>query len=105
MSRSLRSPEHRALCELLIAARKEADLTQEEVADRLKRPQSFVAKYEGGERRVDVIEFIEVAPALRRDPCELFEAPVRAAPSKSRRRRRFEFGAISALASRWEGGR
>ena len=85
MSRSLRSPEHRALCELLIAARNEADLTQAAVADRLRRPQSFVAKYEGGERRVDVIEFIEVTRALRRDPRELFVALVRAAPSKSRR--------------------
>ena len=88
MSRSLRSPEHRVLCELLIAARKDADLTQEEVADRLKRPQSFVAKYEGGERRVDVIEFIEVARALRRDPRELFEALVRVSRvGKSPRRR------------------
>ena len=88
MSRSLRSPEHRALCELLAAARNEADLTQAEVADRLKRPQSFVAKYEGGERRIDVIEFIEVARALRRDPRELFEALVRVSRvGKSPRRR------------------
>jgi transcriptional regulator with XRE-family HTH domain len=73
MSRSLRSPEHLALCELLISARKSAGLTQAEVAARLKRPQSFVAKYEGGERRLDVIEFIEVVRAMEQDPREVFD--------------------------------
>ena len=87
-SKSIHSPQHLALRELLIAARKAAGLTQEEVADRLKRPQSFVAKYEGGERRIDVIEFIEVARALQRDPRDLFEALVRVSPASTRRRRR-----------------
>lgn len=44
---------------------------QSDVAERLDRPQSFVAKYEGGERRLDVVEFIEVAEALETDPCTL----------------------------------
>lgn len=48
----------------------EADLTQAHVAARLDRPQSFVAKYEGGERRLDVIEFLEVAEAIGFDPTE-----------------------------------
>ena len=48
----------------------EADLTQAHVAARLERPQSFVAKYEGGERRLDVIEFLEVAEAIGFDPTE-----------------------------------
>lgn len=34
----------------------------------MNRPQSFVAKYEGGERRLDVVEFIEVCEALGVDP-------------------------------------
>ncbi|WP_352618277.1 transcriptional regulator [Mesorhizobium sp. M0323] len=37
----------------------------------LSRPQSFVAKYEGGERGLDVIEFLDVTEALKIDPCEL----------------------------------
>jgi transcriptional regulator with XRE-family HTH domain len=49
---------------LLIEARKDADLTQEEVAERLRRPQSFVWKIENGVRRVDVIEFLEIARAI-----------------------------------------
>jgi transcriptional regulator with XRE-family HTH domain len=53
---------------LLIAARKKAGLTQHEVAKRLKRPQSFVAKFEDGERRLDVVEFLTVAKAIEADP-------------------------------------
>lgn len=48
----------------LVAARQEAGLTQQEVALRLKRPQSYVSKYESGERRLDVIEFLEVCQSL-----------------------------------------
>jgi hypothetical protein len=36
------------------------------------KPQSFIAKYEGGERRIDLIEFIEIARALGADPIKLF---------------------------------
>ena len=88
MSRSIRSPEHVALCELLVSARKSSGLTQVEVASRLKRPQSFVAKYEGGERRIDVIEFIDIVRAVERDPREVFEALVSASGTGTRRRRR-----------------
>lgn len=77
MSKTIHSSEHQALRELLISARKAAGLTQEQVARRLERPQSFVAKYEGGERRIDVIEFIAVAKALKRDPVEMFAQLVR----------------------------
>jgi transcriptional regulator with XRE-family HTH domain len=47
--------------ELLIRARHDAGLTQREVAERMGRSQSFVAKSESGERRVDVIELLEFA--------------------------------------------
>jgi transcriptional regulator with XRE-family HTH domain len=69
--KTLRSPEHRVLCGLLIEARRKAGLNQAEVADRLNKPQSFVAKYEGGERRLDVIEFLHVARAIGTDPQRL----------------------------------
>jgi len=39
-------------------------MTQTQLAKRLGKPQSFVAKYEGGERRLDVIEFVDVVRAL-----------------------------------------
>ena len=46
----------------------DANLTQKTLSTRLNRPQSFVAKYESGERRLDVMEFIEVADAIGFDP-------------------------------------
>lgn len=72
MSRSIHTAEHLALRELLIEARKAAGLAQHEVARRIDRPQSFVANYEGGERRIDVVEFIVIAHALGREPKQLF---------------------------------
>ncbi|BAQ16624.1 hypothetical protein [Methyloceanibacter caenitepidi] len=41
------------------------------MAERLKKPQSFVAKYEGGERRIDVLEFLVIARVLDADPVRL----------------------------------
>lgn len=64
MAKSLHTPEYEFFRSLLITAREKAGLTQAEVSARLGRPQSFVAKYEGGERRLDVVEFIQVSAAL-----------------------------------------
>jgi transcriptional regulator with XRE-family HTH domain len=56
--------------ELMVDARKTAGLTQAELSLKLKRPQSFVSKYERGERRLDVVEFADVAKALDVDPAK-----------------------------------
>ena len=64
LSKSVHSASQLAFCQLMIEARRKADLTQHELAKRLKKPQSFVAKYEGGERRIDVVEFIALCRAL-----------------------------------------
>ena len=60
MGRTLRSPGHLALMAELKQARSDAGLTHTERADRLERPESFVAKYENGERRVEVVEFVQI---------------------------------------------
>jgi transcriptional regulator with XRE-family HTH domain len=59
--------QYRRFRTLLIQARQTAGLTQVELAVRLDRPQSFVSKIERGERRLDVIEFLEVARVLQLD--------------------------------------
>lgn len=64
MKKSVYSRAQKVLRENLVAARKDAGLTQQELADRLGKPQSFVAKYEGGERRLDVVEFITVSAKI-----------------------------------------
>ena len=69
--RSIRSLAHRALITALRNARKEAGLSQYEVARRLERPQSFVSAYESDDRKIDVLEFLHIAKMVRTDPCEL----------------------------------
>ena len=71
MPKSLRSPSQKGLQELLLRVRKEKKLSQWDVAKKLGRPQSFVSKYESGERLLDVIEFIAVARAMGADPNDI----------------------------------
>jgi transcriptional regulator with XRE-family HTH domain len=74
------------LLALLKVARKDAGIVQQELADRLGKPQSFVAKVERGERRIDVIEFITIVKAIGRDPLRLLKQYLEDdAPGKSRR--------------------
>ena len=61
---------------MLVGAREKAVMTQQKLAKRLGTHQSFVAKYEGGERRLDVIEFITIARAIGADPLRLLRTLV-----------------------------
>lgn len=74
MQKSIYTQQHQRLRELLIEARLKAELTQVQVAERLGKPQSFVSKYEKGDRRLDVVEFIAVAEALGVEPEEITTA-------------------------------
>lgn len=69
--KSVHSPEQQLLRELLVEARERAGMTQQKLAKRIGTHQSFVAKYEGGERRLDVVEFITIARAIGADPLRL----------------------------------
>jgi len=53
---------------LLLEARKKSGLSQQEVADKLGRPQPYVSKCELGTRRMDVVEFLKMAEAVGFDP-------------------------------------
>ena len=83
MQKTITTQQHQRLRELLLEARRAAGMTQVQVAERLGKPQSFVAKYEAGERRLDIIEFLAVADALGIDPAsvlgELRSGPTRRA--------------------------
>ena len=68
MTRSVFTPDYERLRELLLECRIESEITQVELAQLLQRPQSYVSKFERGERRLDLIELIEVLAALDIDP-------------------------------------
>lgn len=63
---SVHDRRYQRFLERLRKARLEADFTQEEVAAKLKKPQSFVSKCETGERRVDIIELQLFAKLYRK---------------------------------------
>lgn len=86
MQKSLKSAEYARLIALLVAVRKDAGVRQGPLAKKLGRPQSFIAKYEGGERRIDIVEFIAIARALGADPVRLFRDFVAGKPAKARRK-------------------
>ncbi|MBL4838819.1 MAG: helix-turn-helix transcriptional regulator [Kordiimonadaceae bacterium] len=71
MEKSIYTTRYTTLCMRMREARRAAGLTQVQVAKQLERPQSFVAKYEAGERRLDVIEFLDVAKVIKLDAIEL----------------------------------
>lgn len=64
MPSSLHSSKYQLFRSMLVEARVASGLTQIQVAEKLIKPQSFVSKYERGERRLDFPEFVELAEAL-----------------------------------------
>lgn len=77
---SLHSDENKILVATLIKARESAGLKQAELAERLNKRQQFISRIESGLRRIDLLEFIMIARALRMDPAELLEKVVRRLP-------------------------
>ncbi len=67
MASSVFTKKYDLFRELLIQHRKNAGITQQFLAEKLDKPQSFVSKYESGERRLDLIEFLDAAKALQFD--------------------------------------
>jgi len=71
--KAFHSQDYADLIQGIVDARKSAGLTQQDVADVLGKPQSYVAKMEGCERRLDIAEFVDYARAFKRDPVELLQ--------------------------------
>jgi transcriptional regulator with XRE-family HTH domain len=66
--KSIHDPRYRQLVERLIALREECDITQTELAEQLNKPQSYVAKVENLDRRLDVVEIADWLAGLRTSP-------------------------------------
>ncbi len=73
MTKSIFTPEYQLFLKLLLQGRKKAGMTQVQLAAQLKKPQSFVCKFEKGERRLDIIEFLEIARILNIDAGEIIQ--------------------------------
>ena len=86
VARSVFTKKYDQFRQLLIQARKAAGMTQAELAQKLSRPQSFVSKFERGERRLDVIEFLDIAGALGFDPAPFLRKVSKSKPSPSSKR-------------------
>jgi len=69
--------QHKVVGRVLSALRRAAGVKQQELADKLGKPQSFVSSYEAGQRRVDVLELVRIAQALDLDPLDVFAQAVR----------------------------
>lgn len=68
--KSIHDPRYIQFIELLIRSRETAQVTQTELASRLSKPQSFVAKVENLDRRIDIVELADWLQALGIEPQE-----------------------------------
>lgn len=70
MSKSVYTAQYRRLLRLLVNTRESSGMTQVEVARAVGKSQSFVSKAESGERRLDVVELLQLLSAMHVDPME-----------------------------------
>lgn len=68
MPNPMHDPQYSVFRALLVELRERRSLTQVEIATRLGKHQSYVSKFERGERRLDIVEMVAVAKALETDP-------------------------------------
>ena len=71
MSGSLHTPAYKRFLDALIAFRKQKGVTQVQLAERIGRTQVWVSKCERGDRRLDVIEIVELARGIGVEPAEI----------------------------------
>lgn len=81
MVKGFQDERYRALISRLVDARREAGLSQSDVAKRLGHHQQFVSRYETGERRLDAVELVDVAGALDLDPLKILQETVLTPPA------------------------
>lgn len=74
MTGSTHAPDYQLMLEVLRETRKRKGVPQVVLAERLGNTQTFVSKCERGERRLDIVEFVEFAEALDVSPEDVFAA-------------------------------
>ena len=72
----IEAEQYKVVGACLAAARRRVNITQQQLAAKLRKPQSFVSEYERGQRRVDVLELLAIARELGADPIDLLAAIV-----------------------------
>tara|TARA_R110000824_G_scaffold3839_11_gene18396 strand:+ start:20300 stop:20539 length:240 start_codon:yes stop_codon:yes gene_type:complete len=72
MAKTIFTEQHRKFIYALRDLRREKGVTQMQLSERLGRVQSYISNIERGERRLDVIEFAEIAHALGEEPSKLY---------------------------------
>lgn len=73
MTKSVFTDRYRLFTQMLIQERCDKRITQTQLARMLKKPQSYVSKYENGERRLDIVEFLEIADCIGIDAAEFIK--------------------------------
>lgn len=84
MTKTLRSDGQTALIVALVQARKDAGLSQALLAEKLNCHQSFIARIESGQRRIDVPELVVLCRAVEADPVEILQGVMEAVPQGAR---------------------
>jgi len=77
----VRSPAHEVAVAALVAARHAAGLSQRDVATRLGKPPSFVAKIEAGSRSLGLLDYIAIARVMGLDEADLLRSIIKALPA------------------------
>ncbi|MBD5398977.1 helix-turn-helix transcriptional regulator [bacterium] len=73
MTKSIFTNNYQLLLKLLVETRKKAGITQQELAKKLGKNQSYISKYENSERRLDMIEVIAIVKAMGANPSDLMQ--------------------------------
>jgi len=89
---SIATKRHQRLIEILIDARKHAGIRQAELARRVGKTQTFVARFEAGQRRIDAIELLALCEIIGIDPVKVIRKVIKVEGElwnhSNRRRRR-----------------
>lgn len=80
MPKSVHGGDNPHLVAVLTEARRESRLTQVQLAELVGKDQTFISIIERGQRRVDVLEFVALARAMKADPAKLFAEVLKRLP-------------------------